>query len=54
MTPSQFNINEGLGYSPISLDVIDISSESGEAFTVEAGNDALIEKDLGSTPLGPI
>ena len=38
MIPTQLNITEDLGYSPISSDVIDISSESGEEFVVEPGN----------------
>ena len=40
MNPLQFNLGEDLGYLPMSPDVIDISSESGEEFTVEPGNTA--------------
>ena len=44
MNPLQFNLGEDLGYSPISPDVIDISSESGEEFTVEPGNTAQLDE----------
>ena len=44
MNPLQFSLDEDLGYLPISPDVIDISSESGEEFTVEPGNTAQLDE----------
>ena len=40
----QFNLDKDLGYSPISPEVISISSETGEEFTVEPSNTAQLNK----------
>ena len=52
MNASQSNITEDLGYSPISPDVIDISSESGEEFIVEPGNIAQIDERFRINTMG--
>ena len=52
MNPTQFNITEELQYSPISPDVIDISSESGEEFIVEPGNIAQIDERFRVNTMG--
>ena len=52
MNPTQFNITEDLGYSPISPDVIDISSESGEEFIGEPSNIAQIDERFRINTIG--
>ena len=52
MNPTQSNITEDLGYSPISPDVIDISSESGEEFVVELGNIAQLNERFRINTMG--
>ena len=52
MNTLQFNIDEDLGYSPISPDVIDISSESGEESIVEPGNIAQLYEKFRIFTLG--
>ena len=48
----QFNIDEDLGYSPISPDVIDISSESGEEFIEEPGNTTQLDERFRIITMG--
>ena len=52
MNPTQSNITEDLGYSPISPDVIDKSSESGEEFVVEPGNIAQLNERFRINTMG--
>ena len=52
MNPTQFNITKDLDYSPISPDVIDISSESGEEFVVEPGKIAKINERFRIKTMG--
>ena len=52
MDSLQFNLDEDLGYSPISPDVIDISSESGEEFIVEPGNIAQLDEKFRVNTMG--
>ena len=52
MNPAHFNITENLSYSPISPEVVDISSESGEEFIVEPGNIAQIDERFGINTMG--
>ena len=52
MNPTQFNITKDLGYSPISPDVIDISSESGEEFVMEPGKIAQINERFRIKTMG--
>ena len=48
----QFNLDEDLGYSPISPEVIDMSSESGEEFTVEPGKTAQLNEKFRIYTMG--
>ena len=52
MNPTQSNITENRAYSPISPDVIDISSESGEEFVVEPGKIAQINERFRINTMG--
>ena len=52
MNPLQFNLDEDLGYSPISPDVIDISSGSGDEFVVEAGNIPQLDEKFRINTMG--
>ena len=52
MDSLQFNLDEDLGYSPISPDVINISSESGEEFIVEPGNIAQLDEKFRVNTMG--
>ena len=52
MNTLQFTIDEDLSYSPISPDVIDITSESGEEFIVELGDTTQLDERFRINPMG--
>ena len=52
MNKLQFNIDEDCLYSPISPDVMDISSESEDAFSIPPGDTTQLEGRFRITPSG--
>ena len=52
MDKLQFNIDEDSPYSPISPDVVDISSGSEDAFSIQPGDRAQLEERFRINPAG--
>ena len=52
MDKLQFNTDEDDLYSPISIDVVDISSESEEAFSIQPGDCVQLEERFRINPAG--
>ena len=52
MNKIQFNVDEDCLYTPISSDVVDISSESEDAFSIEPGANTQLEERFRINPAG--